>query len=77
MGIWVAVISSLTLLQQKLPRLFAYLGFATTAVLLARLVGYGLLIRSFIVIAVGVGGFLLVPAWFVWAGLLLQRSAAS
>jgi hypothetical protein len=73
----IALISSLTLRQQQLPRLFAYLGFATTAVLLAGLVGYGLLLRSFIVIAVGVGGFLLVRAWFVWAGLLLQRSAAS
>jgi len=75
-GIWVAVISSLTMRQQTLPRLFAYLGFATTAALLAGLVGYGLLLRPFIVIAVGVGGFLLVPAWFAWAGLLLRRSAA-
>jgi hypothetical protein len=36
-------------------------------------VGYALLLRPFLVIAVGVGGFLLVPAWFGWAGLLLRR----
>ena len=75
-GIWVAVISFLAIRQQTLPALFAYLGFATAAALLAGVVGYGLLLRPFIVIAVGVGGFLFVPAWFAWAGLLLRRSAA-
>jgi hypothetical protein len=75
-GIWVAVISLLAIRHEKLPRWFAYLGFATAAALLAGLVGYGLLLRPFIVVAVGVGGFLLVPAWFAWAGLLLRRSAA-
>ncbi len=74
-GIWVAVISFLSLRQRALPSPFAYLGFATAGALLAGVVGYGLLLRPFIVIAVGVGGFLLVPAWFVWAALLLRRSA--
>ena len=74
-GIWIAVISSLSLRQRTLPSSFAYLGFATAGALLAGVVGYGLLLRPFIVIAVGVGGFLLVPAWFVWAGLLLRRSS--
>lgn len=73
-GLWVAVTSYLALRQRTLPDSFAYLGFATAAVLLAGVVGYGLLLRPFIVIAVGVGGFLLVPAWFGWAGVLIRRS---
>lgn len=75
-GIWVAVISLLSIRQRRLPSLFAYLGFATAGALLAGVIGYGLLLRPFIVIAVGVGGFVLVPAWFAWAALLLKRSAA-
>jgi hypothetical protein len=75
-GIWIAVVSLLALRQRTLPRSFAYLGLATAGALLAGVVGYGLLLRPFIVLAVGVGGFLLVPAWFAWAGLLLRRPAA-
>ena len=76
-GVWVAVISFLSLRQQTQPSSFAYLGFATGAALLAGVVGYGLLMRPFIVIAVGVGGFVLVPAWFIFAGLLLLRRPAA
>jgi hypothetical protein len=75
-GIWVAVISVLSLRQQTQPASFAYLGFATAGALFAGLIGYGLLLRPFIVIAVGVGGFLLAPAWFIFGGLLLRRPAA-
>jgi hypothetical protein len=75
-GVWIAVISFLGLRAQRLPRAFCTLGFATAASLLAGVVGYGLLLRPFIVVAVGIGGFLLVPAWFAWAGLLLRRSSA-
>jgi hypothetical protein len=73
-GAWVAVVSVLALRQRELPRGFAWLGFATGASLLAGVVGYGLLLRPFIVAAVGAGGFLLAPAWFGWAALLLRRS---
>jgi hypothetical protein len=75
-GTWVAVVSWLAVRQPALPASFAYLGFAAAAALLSGVVGYGLVLRPFVVIAVGVGGFLLVPAWFAWAGLLLRRSAA-
>jgi hypothetical protein len=75
-GIWVAVISFLSVRQQTQSSSFAYLGFATAGALFAGVVGYGLLMRPFIVIAVGVGGFLLVPAWFIFAALLLLRRPA-
>ncbi|MDH3685811.1 MAG: hypothetical protein OEP95_06265 [Myxococcales bacterium] len=73
-GAWVAVVSTLALRREDLPRWFSYLGFLTAAALLAGVVGYGFLVHFLIVVSVGVGGFLLVPAWFVWAGLLLKRS---
>jgi hypothetical protein len=76
-GIWVAVISFLSVRQQTQPSSFAYLGFATAGALFAGVIGYGLLVRPFIVIAVGVGGSLLVPAWFIFAGLLLLRRPAA
>jgi hypothetical protein len=74
-GVWIAVISFLGLRRRTLPSLFGYLGFAAAGALLAGVVGYGLLLRPFIVVAVGAGGFLLVPAWFAWAALLLRRSS--
>ena len=74
--IWVSVVSWLAVRQQALPPPFAYLGFAAAAALLSGVVGYGLILRPFVVMTVGVGGFLLVPARFFWAGLLLWRSAA-
>jgi hypothetical protein len=73
-GVWVAVVSWLALRDASLPRLFGFLGFATAAALLSGVIGYAFLLRPFIVIAVGVGGFALVPAWCAWAGLLLRRS---
>jgi hypothetical protein len=72
-GIWIAVVSALAARQRTLPRSFTYLGCAAAGVLLAGVVGYGLLLRPVSVIAVGAGGFVLVPAWFVWAGVLLRR----
>ena len=73
-GAWVAVVSTLALQRDDLPRGFSYLGFVTAAALVAGVVGYGFLVHFLIVVSVGVGGFLLVPAWFVWAGLLSKRS---
>lgn len=75
-GIWIAVVSVLVIRQPSLPPAFGYLGLAAAGALLAGVVGYALLLRPFIVIAVGVGGFVLVPAWFTWAALLIRRFPA-
>lgn len=42
---------------------------------LAGVLGYSLLLRPLIVLAVGVGGGLVAPAWFAWLGLVLRRGA--
>ena len=75
-GLWVAVVSALALRQEALPRGFSLLGFVTAAALGAGVIGYGFLVHAFLVVAVGLGGFVLVPAWFVWAAHLLGRPPA-
>jgi hypothetical protein len=75
-GVWIAVVSLLGLRDGAWPRPFAWLGAACAAVLLCGVAGYGLRLRPLIVLAVGAGGFVLVPAWFAWAGVLLRRPRA-
>lgn len=75
-ALWVAVVSVLARRDAALPAGFAWLGLASAGALLAGVIGYGWLLRPFLVVAVGVGGFVLVPAWFAWAALLLRRGAA-
>jgi hypothetical protein len=75
-GVWIALVSLLGLRAGAWPRAFAGLGVACAAVLLCGVAGYGLHVRPLIVLAVGAGGFLLLPAWFSWACLLLRRPRA-
>jgi hypothetical protein len=74
-GAWVVVICALGLRSRRLPRGACWLGFAAGATYLAGVLGYGLLVRPLIVVAVGVGGALLAPAWFAWLGCVLRRRA--
>jgi hypothetical protein len=72
-GAWVACVSALGLRSGRLPRGACWLGFAAAAADLAGVLGYGLRVRPLVVLAVGLGGALLVPAWFAWLGLVLRR----
>jgi hypothetical protein len=74
-GAWVTCVSALGLRSRRLPRALCGLGFAVGATLLAGVLGYGLPLRPLIVLAVGLGGALLVPAWFTGIGLVLRRVA--
>jgi hypothetical protein len=73
-GAWLACVSALGLRSGRLPRGACWLGLAAAAVYLAGVIGYGLHVRPLIVLAVGLGGALLAPAWFSWLGLVLRRS---
>jgi hypothetical protein len=73
-GIWVLIVSQLVLRSNYLPRFFGYLGFAAALSLVAGMAGYGLSVRPLIVFSIGAGAGLLVPVWFVWAGILLRRN---
>jgi hypothetical protein len=72
-GVWIACVCALGLRSRRLPRGACWLGFAAAAAYLAGVAGYGLRVRPLIVLAVGLGGALLVPAWFAWLGLVLHR----
>jgi hypothetical protein len=74
-GAWVVCVSALGLRARRLPRALCWLGFAAAATYLAGVLGYSLLLRPLVVLSVGVGGALVVPAWFAWLGLVLRREA--
>jgi len=72
-GAWVAVVA---VLARRLgaPRSFAWLGGLAALSLVAGMVGYALLLRPLLVLSIGAGGFVLLPAWFAGAALWLRRT---
>jgi hypothetical protein len=74
-GVWVAVVSRLGLRRRLLPAPVCFVGFAASLTYLAGVLGYTFAIRPLVVVAVGVGGLLLVPAWYASLGVLLRHRA--
>jgi hypothetical protein len=75
-GVWMAVLGVLAFRHGTASRGFAALSLAAGATQLAGVVGYALLLRPLLVVAIGLGGGLLLPAWFVLAGIRLRREAS-
>jgi uncharacterized protein DUF4386 len=74
-GLWVLVVSLLALRAGIWPRLLTYVGIATT-------VAYWLVVAGFVsnqetlfTIAAALGGIILAPIWYIWAGLSLRRAS--
>ena len=76
-GAWVACTSALALRARLLPRPLCVLGFVAALTYLAGVLGYTFSYHPFIVLSVGVGGFVVVPAWFAGLGLALRRAGRS
>jgi hypothetical protein len=57
----------------SLPRWLCAIGLAAGLSSLAAVPGYMLLLHPLLVLSVGVGGLLVVPAWFAGLGLLLRE----
>jgi len=74
-GVWVAAVSGLGLRAGLVPRGFAWLGFGAAGTYLAGVVGYAFALRPFLVVAIGIGGLALVPAWYATLGIVLRRAA--
>jgi hypothetical protein len=76
-GVWIATLGVLAARHGLASRGFAALSLAAGATQLAGVAGYAFLLRPLLVVAIGAGGALLMPAWFALAGLDLRRAARS
>jgi hypothetical protein len=73
-GVWVALVSWLGRRDRLLPPGLGWLGFVAGLTYFTGVVGYTFGIHELLVIAVGVGGLIVVPAWFVWVAVILKGS---
>jgi hypothetical protein len=74
-GVWVLVVSWLVRREQSLSPWVARLGYAAATTYFAGLVGYMFAVRPLLVLSIGVGGLVVVPAWYAALGSV-QRTAA-
>jgi uncharacterized protein DUF4386 len=72
-GLWVLVVSLLALRAGTWPKLLTYIGIATA-------IAYWLIIAGFVsnqetlfTIGAALGGIVLAPIWYIWAGLRLRQ----
>ena len=75
-GFWVLVVSLLALRGSTLPKLLAYDGIAVAIAYWLVVAGYVLGIGTLVAIAAGLGGVILAPIWYIWAGLHLRRASS-
>lgn len=72
-GVWVLVVSVLSMRAGLWPRMLSYIGIAVAVMywllVVANVFGIWLLIS----IVAGLGGVILAPIWYIWVGLLLRR----
>jgi len=74
-GVWVLVVSRLARRDRLLPPLVSMLGLAAAATYFAGVVGYAFEVRPLLVLSIGVGGLVVVPAWYTMLGRILRASA--
>jgi len=74
-GLWVLVVNLLALRAGSWPRSLNYLGIATALVYWLVVVGFVLGQETIITIAAALGGIVLAPAWYIWAGLKLRQAS--
>ena len=74
-GLWVLVVSLLALRAGTWPKLLTYIGIATA-------IAYWLIVTGFVsnqetlfTIGAALGGIILAPIWYIWAGLRLRQAS--
>jgi hypothetical protein len=73
-GVWLATLGVAGFRHGLVSSGFAALSLAAGLAQLAGVVGYAFEVRPLVVVAIGVGGVLLMPAWFALAGRRLLRA---
>jgi hypothetical protein len=76
-GLFIFIISALALRQKAMPAALAYIGLAAGALFWFVVVGFILENELLISIAAGLGGVVLVPAFYIWMGILIRRDAGA
>lgn len=74
LGAWILTVSLLGARRGAFPRGLAVAGVATAATLGLTVAGMSLEMKPLIMLGAGLGGFLLLPLWFVWMGLTLRNT---
>lgn len=75
-GLWVFVVNWLAMGGGQLPRGLTYVGLAVGIAYALVVAGFVLNLPLLIAIAVGVGGVILGPIWYIWTGTVLRRGIA-
>jgi hypothetical protein len=71
-GTWVVVVSTLGLRHACLPKALGALGLLAGLACLSGMLGYVFAVRWLLIASIGVGGLLVVPAWYAWMALRLR-----
>jgi hypothetical protein len=74
-GLWVLVVSLLTLRAGTWPRSLSYVGVATAIAYWLIVVGSVLNQEALFTIAAAFGGIILAPIWYIWTGLKLRQAS--
>lgn len=74
LGAWILTVSLLGKRRGAVPGGLAYAGVATAAALWITVIGFALEIKPLILGGAALGGFVLLPLWFIWTGLTLRKT---
>jgi hypothetical protein len=73
-GMWVLVVSFLALRMGTWPKLLTFVGIATAIAYWLIVVGSVLNLEALFTISAAMGGIVLAPIWYIWAGLKLRQA---
>ena len=74
-GLWVLVVSLLARRAGIWPNLLAYVGIATALAYWLIVAGFVSNQEALFTIGAALGGIILAPIWYIWAGLRLQQAS--
>ena len=74
-GLWVLVVSLLARRAGIWPNLLTYVGIATTVAYWLIVVGFVFNQETLFTIGAALGGIILAPIWYIWAGLRLRQAS--
>lgn len=74
-GLWILVVSLMTLRMDEWPTTLSYVGIAGAILYWLVVAGTVLKVPLLVAISAGVGGVIVAPIWYIWVGLKLRGSS--